>query len=112
MKIEFDGIDRLARELQRLNSVRFDGICKKQLTEMLDRARNGGTPVDTGQLRNSSRSDGKNEMGYSVGYAPHVEYGHRLRGGGWVNGQHYLKKNVDEQSAIFREDLKDALLKG
>lgn len=69
MKIEFDGIDRLARELQRLNSVRFDGICKKQLTEMLDRARNGGTPVDTGQLRNSSRSDGKNEMGYSAEYA-------------------------------------------
>ena len=112
MKIEFDGIDRLARELQRLNSVRFDGICKKQLTEMLDRARNGGTPVDTGELRKSSRSDGKNEMGYSVGYAPHVEYGHRSRGGGWVNGQYYLKNNVDEQSAIFKEDLKDARLKG
>lgn len=112
MKIEFDGIDELARELQRLNSVRFEGICKKQLKEMLGRARNGGTPVDTGELRKSSRSDGKNEMGYSVGYAPHVEYGHRLRGGGWVNGQHYLKNNVDEQSAIFKEDLKDALLKG
>lgn len=112
MKIEFDGVDRLARELQRLNSVRFDGICKKQLAEMLNRARNGGTPVDTGQLRDSSRSDGKNEMGYSVGYAPHVEYGYRLRGGGWVNGQHYLKNNVDEQSEIFKENLKDALLKG
>lgn len=69
MKIEFDGIDRLARELHRLNSVRFDGICKKQLTEMLNRARNGGTPVDTGQLRNSSRSDGRNEMGYIAEYA-------------------------------------------
>jgi len=34
-----------------------------------------------------------------------VEYGHRLRGGGWVNGQYYLKKNTDKQREIFKEDL-------
>ena len=86
MNIEFDGIDRLAGELNRFNSVEFDRVCKKQLGQMLNRARKNlkltgeGTPVGKdrivkgkkrqgGELRISSSSDGKNEMGYSAEYA-------------------------------------------
>ena len=47
--MSMDGIPKLERELQRLNSVRFDAVEKKQLTQLLNRARQpGGTPVDSG----------------------------------------------------------------
>ncbi len=112
MNVKFSGVDKLAKELKRLNSIRFDGVCKKQTAEMLNRARAGGTPVDTGELRISSTTNGKDKVGYTKEYAPHVEYGHRTRGGGFVPGQYYFKKNVDKQREIFETDLINELLKG
>ena len=52
------------------------------------------------------------EVGYTKEYAPHVEYGHRTRNGGFVQGQHFLKNNVDAQMPIYYKDLKEALKKG
>ena len=71
MKIAVTGIPELEAELSRLNSIRWEAVRKKQLTEMLDRAKAaGGTPVDTGELRNSSRADlNDGEMGYTAEYA-------------------------------------------
>lgn len=105
IKITVDGISELETELDRLNSIRWEAIRKKQVVQMLNRARAlGGTPVDTGELRQSSSSSGE-EVGYTKEYAPHVEYGHRTVGGGYVPGQRYLKKNVDIQREIYKQDL-------
>ncbi|MFG6363263.1 MAG: HK97 gp10 family phage protein, partial [Schaedlerella sp.] len=56
VKIELNkvDIDRLARALQSVNEVRFNAVVKKNVTELLNAARNGGTPIDTGELRKSS----------------------------------------------------------
>lgn len=121
IKMSIDGIPALEKELQRLDSIRFDAVEKKQLTQMLNRARQaGGTPVSTeetrpggphGELRLSS-STTEDEIGYTKEYAPHVEYGHRTIDGGFVQGQHFLKNNVDIQRPIYRQDLQKAIKKG
>lgn len=121
IKMSIDGIPALEKELQRLNSVRFDAVVKLQANEMVDRAtasKNpavGGTPYDTGELMQSVNMYGKgadSEVGYTKEYAPHVEYGHRTIGGGFVQGQHFLQKNVDIQRPIYRQDLQNAIKKG
>ena len=121
IKMSIDGIPALEKELQRLNSIRFDAVEKKQLTQMLNRARQaGGTPVSTeetrpggphGELRLSS-STTEDEIGYTKEYAPHVEYGHRTIDGGFVQGQHFLQNNVDIQRPIYKQDLQKAIKKG
>lgn len=111
--ITFTGFQELEAELNRLNSVRFEAVVKKQTTELFNRARAaGGTPVDSGQMRNSSRADLNNgEIGYTTEYAPHVEYGHRTRNGGYVQGQRFLQRNVDTQRPIYKQDLINAIKK-
>ena len=116
--ITFTGFEELYQELTRLSYIEWDAVRKKQLTEMLNRARerywaNGGTPFDTGELRKSSMIDfGQSLIGYTAEYAPHVEYGHRTRDGGFVMGRGFLQKNVYIQSAIYRKDLEKVLGKG
>lgn len=113
MGIEFTGVDALADELRRLSEVRFDAVCQKSMTQIYNRGKApGGTPVDTGELRLSlgqSGSGADSEVGYTKDYAPHVEYGHRTRGGGYVQGRHFLKRNVDAQRPIFQKDLRDQI---
>lgn len=121
IKMSIEGIPALEKELQRLNSIRFEAVEKKQLTQMLNRARQaGGTPVSTeetrpggphGELRLSSGTT-EDEMGYMAEYAPHVEYGHRTIDGGFVQGQHFLQNNVDIQRPIYKQDLQEAIKKG
>ena len=110
VKIELNkvDIDRLARALQSVNEVRFNAVVKKNVTELLNAARNNGTPIDTGELRKSSGIYG-DEMGYTVDYAPHVEYGHRTIDRGWVSGKHFLRANVDSQAFIYYQDLRNAM---
>lgn len=110
-KMDTVGIEELEAELYRLNSVRFDAVQKKQLTQMLNRARSGWTPVDTGELRQSSMVD-NDEMGYTKDYAPHVEFGHRTKNGGFVTGQKFLEANVEIQRGIYLQDLLKAIKKG
>lgn len=113
-KINLAGIDELETELQRLSDVSLDAVQTKQLTQMLNRARNRGgahgTPVDTGELRASSKADlAEKEVGYTAEYAPHVEYGHRTVNGGYVEGQRFLQANVDRQREIYKTDLRRAI---
>lgn len=120
MKITVSGIPELEAELDRLNAIRWEAVRKKQVTEMLNRARApGGTPVSTeetrpggphGELRLSLGSSGE-EVGYTKEYAPHVEYGHRTANGGYIQGQHFLQDNVEAQRPIYREDLIKAIKK-
>ena len=104
------GYPELMKKLKAMNAIRFDGVVKKQVTQMYQRAaktgaNGGGTPYDTGELM-QSRYQKKDEFGYTKEYAPHVEYGHRTRGGGgFVHGQYYLRSNVQAQAPIFKKDL-------
>lgn len=107
------GYDKLMKKLQAMNSIRFDAVVKKQVTQMYQRAakrgaKGGGTPYKTGELM-ESRYATKDEFGYTKEYGPHVEYGHRTRGGGFVPGQYYLRSNVQAQEPIFKEDLENEI---
>ena len=108
MAFEIIDVDGLAKELDRLSHLRFEAVVLKNMTQIYSRGMSGGTPVDTGELRISLTQTG-DTVGYTKDYAPHVEYGHRTRGGGYVQGQHFLKKNVDVQRPIFEEDLRREL---
>ena len=113
INITFSGFRELEAELNRLNSVRFDAVVKKQTTELLNRARaSGGTPVDTGELRNSSSADlNDGVMGYTASYGSHVEFGHRTRNGGYVQGQRFFFFFFDTQRPIYKQDLINAIRK-
>lgn len=115
--VEWEGVDQLAAALKRGNKVKLDAVLTKNLTEMHNRAKNGGTPVDTGELRQSAgitrpdSGNGTGEMGYTKEYGPHVEFGHRTKNGGWVPGQHFLKKNLETQMPVFKADLEETVRK-
>ncbi len=114
IRIEWDNAEVLALEkkLFALSAIRLDGVLKSNIKEIFNRAQSGGTPVDTGELRNTSFANVQDyAFGYTEDYAPHVEYGHRTRGGGFVPGQYYLKKNVETQRPILIEDLQKAIEK-
>lgn len=106
VKIELNKSDivKLEKALRAKSEIRFNAVVKKNVVQMLNTARAGGTPVDTGELRLSSGATG-DEMGYTKEYAAHVEYGHRTRDGGYVPGQYYLKANADTQAFIYYQDL-------
>lgn len=112
LKVTLAGVEELEDELERLDAVQLEAIQKKQLTQILNRARNmgaaKGTPVDTGELRLSSGMS-RDEVGYTAEYAPHVEYGHRTVNGGYVQGQRFLQANVDRQREIYKTDIRRAL---
>lgn len=110
----------LAGKLSRLSQARFDAVVLKNMAQIYNRGKaDGGTPVSTeatrpggphGELRTSLSQSG-DTVGYTKDYAAHVEYGHRTVNGGYVQGQFYLKRNVDAQRPIFRQDLIDQLRK-
>lgn len=105
LRLTLTDVDNLAGKLSRMSQVRFDAVVKKNMTQIYNRGKSdGGTPVDTGELRLSLGQSG-DTVGYSKSYAPHVEYGHRTVNGGYVQGQLFLKRNVDAQRPIFRQDL-------
>lgn len=115
--VEWEGIDKLAAALKRGSQVKLDAVLTKNLTEMHNRAKNGGTPVDTGELRKSAgvtlpnAENSTGEVGYTKEYGPHVEFGHRTKDGGWVPGQHFLKKNLETQMPVFKADLEETVRK-
>ena len=59
------------------------------------------TPVDSGVLRRSWRVKKDGDLARivynNIHYAPHIEYGHRTRGGkSFVDGRYMLTKSVQE----------------
>lgn len=117
MNVKLEGFEKLEQKLLEMSSIRFEAIVQKQAAEMFNRGKSssepsqGGTPVDTGELRISLGSS-DNEVGYTKDYAPHVNYGHRTLGGGYVPGQRFLANNAEIQRGIYHQDLTDAIKKG
>lgn len=116
IRIEWDNgeVQALEKKLLALSAIRLDAVLQKNTTQIRNRAVDvpGGTPFKSGYLKSTASANmQKWEFGYSAEYAPHVEYGHRTRGGGFVTGKYYLKKNVDTQRPILIEDLQKAIEK-
>lgn len=111
ISVKVTGIEKLASALATLASANFQAVCTKSLAQIYNRGKqDGGTPVDTGELRLSLTKDAES-VGYTKEYAPHVEYGHRLVNGGYVAGQYFFKANVDIQRSIFEADIRSELAK-
>lgn len=118
IKYEWLGLEDLANELKRKSETDYRRVEKKNLLEMRNRAvssddpSRGGTPVDTSEMRlSASVSPDGSVFGYTKDYAPHVEFGHRLKNGGYVAGQYFLQTNVTIQQPIFRKDLLEEMRK-
>src|SRR5690625_4372070 len=93
IKYEWLGVEDLSQALKRKSETDYMRVQRKNILEMRDREvksdkpSQGGTPVATSELRKSaSVSSNDPVLGYRKDYAPHVEYGHRLRSGGFVPG--------------------------
>lgn len=115
MKFEWNAKQMNALQMKLLDKslLDFDSVNNKNIRDIYARSqRAGGTPVGDytggGGLRELAQYS-KGSMGYLMDYAPHVEYGHRTANGGWVPGQYYLKRNVDTQRPIYKQDLRDKL---
>ncbi len=115
MKFEWNGKQLSALQIKLLEKsmLDFEAVSNKNIRDIFARSQQGGgTPVGDylggGGLRKSA-SYTKSSMGYLMDYAPHVEYGHRTVNGGYVPGQYYLKRNVDTQRPIYKQDLKNKL---
>ena len=83
------------------------------------------TPIDTGELRMSRKTEftqgDQGVFGYTKDYAPHVEYGHRQTPGrfvptirkklkaNYVPGRYYLKKNWEVQKPILKDDIRNQI---
>ena len=112
MRYRLMGVESLAKALEKKSATDFKRVEKRNLMQLRNRAvsntspASGGTPVDSNELRMSAAlSPDGSSFGYTKDYAPHVEYGHRTRGGGYVPGQYYLRTNVNIQRPLFRQDL-------
>ena len=111
MSMQVKGTEKLVEALSQMSQARFDAVCQVSASNIYNRGKaDGGTPVDTGELRQSltiGTIDHGAEVGYIKDYAPHVEYGHRTRGSGYVEGQRYLERNVEKERPEFKQLLID-----
>ena len=101
--MEIQGLDELIKSLDKSSS-NYGKEAKKVLNIVgmkLKAKVTLKTPVDTGVLRKSWRyktiSENEGILSNNVHYAPHIEYGHRTRGGkSFVDGVYMLEKSVKE----------------
>ena len=114
VEINFTGTAEAIRAFKVLQDLGgIHDLCVRQAQQMEQRGKGplgtpGATPRDTGDLRKSMMSDPSDAtVGYNMEYAPHVEYGHRTRNGGFVPGQYFLRANVEQQAPIFEKECRE-----
>ena len=108
-RITFDGTDAIRTKVKQLSAADFRGAVHSTVKSIYNRGKMpGGTPVRTGQLRQSLGVNG-DEVGYGKEYAPAVEYGRRTANGGMRPGRYYLQANVNAERPLFCERIKNAL---
>ena len=101
--MEIQGLDELIKSLDKSSS-NYKKEAKKVLNKIGVRLKykvSSKTPEDTGVLKKSWKyrtvSENEGILSNNVKYAPHVEYGHRTRGGkSFVDGRYMLTKSVKE----------------
>lgn len=110
--MNIQGLNELIRTLDRSSS-NYEKEAKKVLNKVGMRLKTKAalkTPVDSGVLKKSwkYKTISKNEgiLSNNVHYAPHVEYGHRTRGGkSFVDGRYMLTKSVKEIESELDKEL-------
>ena len=109
--MNIEGLDKLEKTLNGA-SKNFDIEAEKAVGRVANRLINRvklKTPVDTGVLRRSwhvNMPEKLTRVVYNnIHYAPHIEYGHRTRGGkSFVDGRYMLTKSVKEiESELDKE---------
>ena len=101
--MEIQGLTNFIRTLNNASN-NFDEEATKSLNKISQKLVTKvklKTPVDSGVLRRSWRSKKDGDLARivynNVHYAPHIEYGHRTRGGkSFVDGRYMLTKSVQE----------------
>ena len=101
--MNIQGLDNFIRTLNNASNS-FDEEASKRLnniSQKLIKKVKLKTPVDSGVLKKSWRSKKDGDLARivynNVKYGPHVEYGHRTRGGkSFVDGRYMLTKSVKE----------------
>lgn len=142
VEIKVKDVDRLAKKLQQKSGEDFVACCTRA-TGLLFANAQKRTPVAAsavykdrqgnligqhkgGGLRRSLRAtmpagSVQGSVGYTIHYAPHVEYGHRQKSGrfvpvlgkrlkaSFVPGQYFLKSAVEDTRPEFYADLKKTM---
>ena len=101
--MEIQGLNRFIRTLNNASNS-FDEEASKRLnniSQKLGAKVKLKTPVNSGVLRRSWRVKSEGQLAKivynNIKYGPHVEYGHRTKGGkSFVDGQYMLTKSVKE----------------
>ncbi|MDY3234508.1 MAG: hypothetical protein SOW94_08180 [Erysipelotrichaceae bacterium] len=101
-----------AKTLDNLAHNDFNDVCVLTAAKLRSRALKY-TPKKTGELRASLIAE-DNEVGYIKDYAPHVEFGHRIcrpagHQIGYVEGQHFFERAVNEEKPLFEQRCKHQL---
>jgi len=114
-KVVLSGDDELEEVLKLHADTDFSKAVKATTVKLLKNAKTD-TSVDTGKLKQhlyadylTSFSTPEGTVYYTMHYAPHVKYGHRTTSGGFVSGQYYLKKAVQETQSEFKQQILDAV---
>lgn len=113
------GYDELLKKLNQIPND-FDIAATKLLNEMANELvaeTQLRTPVKSGTLKRSwnstgVQSSGNNkevEVGSNVEYVESVEYGHRLKNGGFVKGRFMFKDALTKTSKVFYKRANDLM---
>ena len=112
MRITVEGTGELNAKLSKLAKTDFEQSIKRAAADVYNMGQTK-TPKKTGELRQSMavnrNSSTEYEVGYAKEYAPHVEYGHRTRNGGYVEGQYFLKDMIESEESRFFEYVRDQI---
>ena len=120
-KFDMKGLKDFQKQLQKLQDPdKFVESCAKELASVLWSALVHNTPVDNGTLRRGwivgeIQKNGDTyviEIVNPVEYASYVEYGHRTANHkGWVPGQFFMQKSVQEIEKITPKILENEIKK-
>lgn len=119
MKLEFD-----LKELQKLND-KLKDLAESEFNALLDDTANmiaqvflknvtKMTPVDTGFLRGNwdiVRGRYHYQVYNNTIYGIYVNYGHRTRNGGWVEGQFFVEKSMEMTERSVKKIVRESLIK-
>lgn len=118
MKLEFD-----LKELQKLND-KLKDLAESEFNALLDDTANmiaqvflrnvtNLTPVDTGFLRGNwdiVRGRDYYQVYNNTIYGMYVNYGHRTRNGGWVEGQFFVEKSMEMTERSVKKIVRESLV--
>ena len=118
-RIKVSGLDEFLNDIEKLQTEmpRASRKMMNTLGEVVKGEIKMVTPVDTGELRNKNQfktiSEHEIVVFNNTKYAGHVEYGHRTKNGGYVKGQYFMKRGIENAQPkihlIVKKTIKEVL---